>query len=160
MVGFGGRFQVDPARHRAVGQSQTELVHVSAGQRLHDEGPLGVPVVHVLPQCQRHGIFVIRLSPDQEELELGRFRRPILEFQTLVQLLGCILVISGKARCSCRQKVHRHAAGPEGQTGLDPAPRFLSVSKLLGYFGDTPEETVMRYVEFVGSAPVRGHDYY
>lgn len=36
---------------------------------------------------------------------------------------------------------------------IDPPPRFLAVSKLLAYFGDTTEDAVARYLEFVGGAP-------
>jgi REP element-mobilizing transposase RayT len=35
--------------------------------------------------------------------------------------------------------------------GLDAPPHWLAVSTLLSYFGNTPDEAVSRYVEFVGS---------
>ena len=41
--------------------------------------------------------------------------------------------------------------------GLDPPPAFLAVSKLLSFFGNTAEEAVSRYIDFVtGSAPKTG----
>jgi putative transposase len=36
---------------------------------------------------------------------------------------------------------------------LDPAPPFLAVSTLLSYFGDTTEQAVARYIDFVVGQP-------
>jgi REP element-mobilizing transposase RayT len=36
---------------------------------------------------------------------------------------------------------------------IDPPPRFLAISTLLSYFGDTTEAAVARYVEFVSGEP-------
>jgi REP element-mobilizing transposase RayT len=38
--------------------------------------------------------------------------------------------------------------------GLEKAPPWLAVSTLLAYFGNTPEDAVTRYVEFVASPAV------
>ena len=77
---------LDPAVQALEGRSVAEIPHVGAGKGFQYQRRFRVLVLDVGEEGRRYFIHLARLGAQEEEFQLGGFRRAALEFQAPVQM--------------------------------------------------------------------------